>query len=75
MARPRHPTTPDPLDNSDEWVLAYLAKRDELPNWWSEFQSFHYRDPGPLRDAQVKEMAQKQAVAFMLPTAQREKSG
>ena len=31
-ARPRHPASPDLLDNPNNWVLAYLIKRDELPN-------------------------------------------
>ena len=74
-ARPRHLATPDPLDNPNDWVLTYLAERDELPNWWPEFWSLHHRDARPLSEAQVQELAQKQAMAFRLPTAQREKSG
>ena len=74
-ARPKHLATPDPLDNPSDWVLTYLVERDKLPNWWPEFQSLQHRDVGPLSDAQVQELAQKQAMAFRLPTAQREKSG
>ena len=73
-ARPRHLATLDPLDNPNNWVLAYLAKRDELPHWWPEFWSLHHMDARPLSDAQVQELVWKQATAFRLPTAQREKS-
>ena len=74
-AWPRHQATPDPLNNPNDWVLAYLAERDELPNCWWEFRSLHCRDAGPLSDAQVQELPQKQAVSLRLPTAWREESG
>ena len=32
-ARPSCAATPDPLDNPNDWVLKYMAKRDELPNY------------------------------------------
>ena len=70
-ARPRCLATPDPLDNPNDWVLTYLAERDEIPNWWLEFWSLHHRDARPLSNAQVQELAQKQAMAFRLPAAQR----
>ena len=73
-ARPRYPANPDPLNNPNDWVLTYLAKRDKLPNWWPEFQSPHHRDGRPLSEVQVQELAQKHAAAFRLSTAQREKS-
>ena len=50
-ARPRCPAGPDPLDNPNDWALTYLAKRDELQNWWPELQSLHHRDARPLSDA------------------------
>ena len=29
----------DPVDDPNDWVLAYIMERDELPSWWPEFQS------------------------------------
>ena len=42
------------------------------PSWWPELQSI---DPGQLCDAQVQELAKKQAVGFRLPAAQDSKVG
>ena len=73
-ARPQHLVTPDLLDNLIDWILTYLAERNKLPNWWQKFWSLHHRNAGPLSEAHVLELAQKQAMAFRLPTALRKKS-
>ena len=73
--RPRCLAAPDSLDNPNDWVLTGLAERDELPSWWSDLQSFHHRGARPLSDAQMQELARKQAMGFRLPAAQRQKSG
>ena len=69
-SRSWHPASPDPADDPNDWVLAYMVKKDELLSWWLEFLSVCRKGARPLSDAQVQELARKQAVGFRLPAAQ-----
>ena len=69
---PSLPTAnPDIISN---WVLAYLEKSREIPNWWWEFWSICCQGAKPLNNPQVQALVSRQAAAFRLPLAQQEKS-
>ena len=72
--RPRYLTTLDPSINPNDWVFTYLAERHELPAWWPESRSHYHQNTGLPSEVQVQELAQKHAMVFRLPTAQKEKS-
>ena len=60
-------------DSPSDWFLVYMEKNKELLSWWWEFRSLHHKSTEPFCDAQVKELSRRQAAAFRLPTAQKEK--
>ena len=71
-ATTRHSASVNPMGKPIDWVQAYLARKGEPPSWWMEIKSL---SPGQLSDAQVQELAKRQAVGFRLPAAQDNKAG
>ena len=72
-ARPQYLLTPNPACPYN-WILAYVEEKEELLSWWWEFGSLCHKSTKPLCNAQVKELARKQAAAFRLPTARKKNS-
>ena len=62
-------------NNSGWWVHTYLEKNNRLLEWWEEFHSLVYSMDGCCNDAQAKNMACQQPVAFHLPATQKEVYG
>ena len=59
--------------NTSQWVKAYLKRDSWLPEWWEEcWPLTHSVDGCCCNDAQAKNMACQQAVAFCVPATQKE---
>ena len=59
------------LNNSGQWVYTYLERDNWLPEWWEGFCPLVHSTYWCCNDAQAKNMACQQAVAFDPPATQK----
>ena len=56
-------------------IQVQMIRDPQHPSWWKELTALYRDSVGDLSDAQASQLAQQWAVAFWLPTAQKEVSG
>ena len=62
-------------NNTSQWVNAYLKRNSWIPELWEEFWPLTHSADGSCNEAQAKNMANQQAVAFHLPSTHKKVHG